>query len=353
MNLSIAAKFGLPALALAAALVACPQPDPVVTKTTFTVSPIDKATGVLETSKVVLTYTAAMADAAKTSVTLKDGTTVVPSTPVWDAAKKVLTVTPTSTLGFSRVISVVVAAAKDGAGGDVDAKTTTFTVKAGTTTGQTTQSLATDFDGTIVKDLDGNASDVPAPAVIDATVKFAFYPLSTDSATSAIQSEKDRKISMRVGNVNNDSVGRGVLRFTVPATVNLAKVAKAELILTEYKLEGTGAWARGLTVEGTDFGPGVATSQGVATSDSGVDFSAAAVGAAVSGGTTDPGLEAKVTLDVSAYVQALPAAKIADFRLKFGTEQTVVPGTNSGVRFYSNDAIDATVRPVLKLTINP
>jgi hypothetical protein len=246
---------------------------------------------------------------------------------------------------------------KDKAGNLLDAPTTTkpteFAFSTATGAGQTTQSLATDFDGTIIKDLDGNLSDVPAPVVPDPTVKFAFYPLSTDSATSLVQAEKDRKISMRVGNVNTDSVGRGVLRFNIPTTVNLAKVAKAELIVTEYKLEGTSAWVRQLFVEGVAFGTGVATTQGTVTSDAGVDFGAPVIGAAISGGTTDPGVGGKVTFDVSSYVQGLAATTPADFRLKFGVEQTVVPGANSGVRFYSNDALDAAVRPVLKLTINP
>jgi Bacterial Ig-like domain len=347
MNLSIAAKFGLPALALAAALVACPKTEEVVAKTTYTVVPANAATGVLETANVVLTFSAAMPDTAKSAVTLKDGTAAIAATSTWDATKKILTVDPTAALGFSKVITVAVAATKDAAGVDVDAKTTSFTVKAGTTPGQTTQSLATSVDGTIVKDIDGtlaNPAAVP-PVVAVPGPLFQLYPLA-DAPTG-----DDTRISFRAGNNNDDSVGRGVLRFALPApAVASNKLAKAELTLTVYKLQGTGAFARGFFIRGVDYGPAV----GADTADTKIDFEAAAANSFTGPIGADPALGSTVTVEVTAYVTAqLAAGKPIDLRAEFGTERTTATGPDSSVRFYTNDATNAAVRPVLKLTINP
>jgi Bacterial Ig-like domain len=326
MNLSIAAKLGLPALALVAALAACTDPVVPVTKTTFTVSPADKATGVLETSKVVLTYNAAMADSAKTSVTLKDGATVVPSTPVWDTAKKVLTVTPTSALGFSKVISVVVAAAKDAAGGDVDPKTTTFTVKAGPI-GGTTKSFVSTNDGNI-------AGDYPV-------VNTAASVLTTFAFNATSPSVPG---TLAVGNIF-DGVSRGAVRFTL-AGVTPAQITKATLNLDIPAANVVGTpltTLGGLQIKGVNFGTDIAA-DGV---DAKADFQTGDAGA------TDVTVSAssKVSVDVTAFVKTLVANGNADFIIRFKTEPATKGAYTAGqsLRISALESTTAANRPTLEI----
>jgi hypothetical protein len=196
-------------------------------------------------------------------------------------------------------------------------------------------------NGSVIKDFDGYPTatpPLPGP-------NYQFYSQLSDPSSTII--------SLRVGNGDSDFVSRGLLRFALPSNVLASKITKAELILTEYKLEGTGAWSRGLYVEGVDFGADVATSSGGGSSDAGVDFEAGAL-STVSAGTTDPGLDGKVTIDVTAQVKSNAVAfKPIDFRLKMGGEATAIPSVNSGVRFYGTRASDSNVHPILRLTFLP
>jgi Bacterial Ig-like domain len=331
MNLSIAAKLGLPALALVGVLAACTPPEPVVDKTTFTVSPTDKATGVAETSKVVLTYTAAMADAAKTSVTLKDGAAVLPSTPVWDAAKKVLTVTPTSTLGFSKSISVVVAAAKDAAGGDVDPRTTSFTVKTAPVGGTDT------------------------PATLDGANTDGFF-----KADSAATPSSGGVAGMRVGYTVDsatgapDGDGKAFISFTLPAGVSAAKVNSAKLTLVNTprslydaangeltKGDGTDLFAanKSLLLESLVFGGGALSAGDFATT-----------------GTVPVTIASNAALaniDVTAAIKAdLTAARTkSQFRVALSTP-TPRPAAGYWIRI-GGDLAPAANRPTLVLNVAP
>jgi Bacterial Ig-like domain len=344
MNLTIAAKLGFPALALAAALVACPGPEadvtaPLISSVTPTGVTVAKSVG-----KISVTFNEAM----DTTVTAGVIAFTAPATgapaitaPAWSADKKTLSVTIPALTASSAYKFNVTALAKDVAGNKFAPGTAgySFTTAADVVTGTAVNATAVS-DGAIIKDIDGNPAAVPPVA----GPIYQFYPLVTDGAAA------DSKISMRVGDVADDAVGRGALRFTLPAGVTSAQVLKAELILTQYKLEGVGAWARGLSAEGTDFAAGIADTNGPAASDAGVDFEAAAIGAASAAVTTEPAAGAKVTLDVTAYVKSLAAGKPIDLRLKFGGERTAATGANSGVRFYSADAPDAATHPVLKIT---
>jgi hypothetical protein len=347
MNLSIAAKFGMFTLATVALLAACDNGPTVDTAPPTIASVTPTGTTVAKTvGKISVTFSEAM----DTSVTAGVIVFTLPTTgapaitaPTWSADKKTLSVTIPALTANTDYKFNVTALAKDVAANKFVPGTVGYPFKtaADVITGNTVN-VSASADGAIVKDIDGNPTGTPPVA----GPVFQLYPLATDLAGA------DTRISMRVGNNNDDAVGRGAMRFPMTG-VTLSKVTKAELIVTEYKLEGASAWARGLSVEGTDFGTGIGESNGGAASDAALDFDAAAIGAAVAGGTTDPGALGKVTLDVTTYVKGLAAGKSADLRLKFGGEQTVVPGTNSSVRFYSTDATDATVRPVLKLTVTP
>jgi hypothetical protein len=330
MNLSIAAKLGVIAFASVAVLASCMDPvvQPVA-KTTYTVSPADKTTGVLETAKVVLTFSAAMPDAAKTIITLKDGATVVPSTPTWDTTKKILTVSPTSALGFSKVISVVGTASADAAGLVVDAKTTTFTVKAATTGTGGTKTGTLTADGSIVLDL--------------TTTKYAFYATPPAVANAG---------TFNVGDVG-DGAARGVLRFALPAGVTAAQVASATLEVNQKIVTSTPYTSLGgLQVQGGDFG----TAIGSDNADSAADFA--------SGTTTFNGPVAElaagvklVSVDVTSYVTGqLTAGKTnADLIVRFKNEPTTVPATQvvKTVRFFSSEAVapDDVSKPVLKVNL--
>jgi hypothetical protein len=332
MNLSIAAKLGVIAFASVAVLAAC-NPDPVVqpTKTTFAVSPADKATAVVETSKVVLTYTAAMADSAKTSVVLKDGATVLPSTPVWDTAKKVLTVTPTSAFGFSKVISVVVAASTDAAGTAVDAKTTTFTVKAATVGG------------------------TDQPATLEAANTDGFF-----KADAAADASASGLAGMRVGYTvlasgAPDGIGKAFLSFTLPAGVTAAKVTSAKLTMVNTptkvyttpvvdegtKGDGTDLFAAGrsLTLESLVFGGGALTKADFATT-----------------GTLPINIASNAALaniDVTALVKAdLTAARTkSQFRVSM-VLPAAAPAAGYWIRIGSDSAPTAN-KPTLVLTVAP
>jgi hypothetical protein len=321
MNLSIAAKFGFSAIALAAVLVACPNPIVEPAKTTFTVSPVDKATAVVETSKVVLTYTAAMADSAKTSIVLKDGATVLPSTPVWDAAKKVLTVTPTSVFGFTKVISVVVAASTDAAGGAVDAKTTTFTVKTAPTGG-------------------GNVN-----ATLDAANTNGFFKADADVVKSGTN------VGMRVGYTvavggAPDGIGKAFMSFTLPAGTTAAKINSAKLTLFNVPTvsegatgDGTNLFAAGRTLNLESISL-VGSALGVG------DF--ATTGTAAGTVTSAAGL---ANIDVTTAVKAAVAAGKVQFRLSMVAPATA-PAAGYWVRVGGGGAPTAS-QPTLVLNVAP
>jgi Bacterial Ig-like domain len=339
MNLSIAAKFGLPAIALAAVLVACPEPVvPPVSKTTYTVSPADKATGVLETANVVLTFSAAMPDTAKSAVTLKDGTAAIAATSTWDATKKILTVDPTAALGFSKVITVAVAATKDAAGVDVDAKSTTFTVKAATTGTGGTKTGTLTADGSIVLDY----------ATATAAEKFTFYA-TPPAPVGGFPVGDLRPGTFRVGDVS-DAVARGALRFTLPAGVTAAQVATATLSIDQKVITGTPYTSLGgLQVQGADFGAALAAD----AADAGADYKSGT--AAINGPIVEPGAVTKIDVDVTSYVIAqLTASKTnADLLVRFKTEPAAASGAQKDVRFHSSEAVapNDTKKPALTITL--
>ena len=339
MNLSIAAKLGFPALALAATLVACPDPvvNPVVAKTTYTVVPANAATGVSETANVVLTFSAAMPETAKNAVTLKDGTTAIAVTSTWDLTKKILTVDPTASLGFSKVITVGVAATADAAGVTVDAKTTSFTVKAATGTGGTKTGTLT-ADGSILLDY----------AVAPAAEKYTFYA-TPPAPTGGFPTGDARPGTFRVGDVS-DAVARGALRFTLPAGVTAAQVATATLSIDQKVITGTPYTALGgLQVQGADFGATLASD----AADAGVDYKSGT--AAINGPTVEPGAVTKIDVDVTSYVVAqLTASKTnADLLVRFKTEPATASGAQKDVRFHSSEAVapNDTKKPALTITL--
>jgi hypothetical protein len=332
MNLSIAAKLGVIAFASVVGLAACTDPVvPPVSKTTYTVSPADKATGVLETAKVVLTFSAAMPDAAKTIITLKDGATVVPSTPTWDTTKKILTVSPTSALGFSKVISVVGTASADAAGLVVEPKTTTFTVKAATIGG------------------------TDQPATLDAANTDGFF--KADSAADASASGlAGMRVGYTVASGAPDGIGKAFLSFTLPAGVTAAKVTSAKLTMVNTptkvyttpvvdegtKGDGTDLFAAGrsLTLESLVFGGGALTK---------ADFAATTGTSPVNIAST----AALANIDVTAAVKAdITAARTkSQFRVSM-VLPAAAPAAGYWIRIGSDSAPTAN-KPTLVLTVAP
>jgi Bacterial Ig-like domain len=322
MNLSIAAKLGLPALALAAALVACPDTT-VVAKTTYTVAPADKATGVLETSKVVLTFSAAMPDSAKTAVVLKDGATTVASTPTWDTAKKILTISPNSVLGFSRVISVVGAATKDAAGVDVDPKTTSFTVRPTPTGTQT------------------------VTATIDAANTLGYYVADAAPTVLNASTVADVKVGFTAVPPAPDGVAKAFFSFTLPATVTAAKIKTATLTLVNTPRVSEGANGDGNTV----FAVGNLSIHSIVPAAAALglaDFKAA--GTLPVSITSTAGLS---SINVLPNVVAdLTAARTKSlFRLSL-VEPATRPATAQWIRVGSSTATAAN-QPVLTITYTP
>jgi hypothetical protein len=355
MNLSIAAKLGLPALALAAALVACPDTTvptgdtvaPTIASVTPTGTTVAKAVG-----KISVSFSEAM----DTSVTAGVVAFTLPATgapaitaPTWSADKKTLSVTIPALTASTNYKFNVTALAKDVAGNKFVPGTAgySFTTAADTVVGGTLYTANTSSDGTVLK-----AFATPTG--------YAFYPTAADlAAPDTDLSAVDRRTSMRVGNVNGDSVGRGVMRFALPSAVVTAgatKVNKAELVLTQYKVTAspaTGAWASALNVEGLNFAGAAAGANVEADFGEGTSAVVATAANTFAGPSVNPGDSKTITFDVTAYVKAqLTNTKAnADFRARFATEAAATGAAQSDVRFYTNDA--ATGKPVLNITVAP
>jgi hypothetical protein len=330
MNLSIASKLGIFAVASFALFAAC-DTTPQVTKTTYTVVPANAATGVSETANVVLTFSAAMPEASKSAVTLKDGATTIAATSTWDATKKILTVDPTASLGFSKVITVAVAATADAAGNAVDAKSTTFTVKAAPVGGA-------DQSAT----LDGANTD-------------GYFKADT-SADASVGGVAGMRVGYTVVSATGapDGIAKAFLSFTLPAGVTAAKVNSAKLTLVNTprslyepavgegtKGDGTELFAAGrsLTLESLVFGGGALTK---------ADFATA--------GTLPVNIASNAALaniDVTALVKAdITAARTkSQFRVSMALPATV-PATGYWIRI-GGDLAPTANKPTLVLNVAP
>jgi hypothetical protein len=294
------------------------------------------------TAKISVTFNEAMNTsftAGIISFTLPVSGAPTISNPTWSADSRTLSVTIGALTASTAYKFKVANTAKD-----ISGNALVNSSEYGFTTAEDpilTTNLMPSSNGSVIKDFDGYPTatpPLPGP-------NYQFYSQLSDPSSTII--------SLRVGNGDTDFIGRGLLRFMLPSNVLASKIIRAELILTQYKLEGTGAWSRGLYVEGADFDADVAGSSGGGSSDAGVDFESAPL-STVSAGTTDPGLDGKVTIDVTAQVKSNAAVfKPADFRLRMGGEATLIPSVNSGVRFYGTRASDSNAHPVLRLTFSP
>ena len=363
MNLSIAAKFGLPALALVAALAAC-TPEPVVTDTTApkidSVSPtgfvVDKTI-----SKISVTFSEEM-DASITANVIKF-TAPIPapaiSAPAWSNGNKTYSVTIGALAAAKKYDFQVTTVVKDKAGNALAATGNySFTTKADTVPGSTVTNAVLEASGTLFDDVNGAAAVVAPPKAATAPGK-SFIDSSVTDPNPQLQ-------RFRMG-TGTDGTARGALRFSIPASIPAtATVSDAKLTLTYFSQEKTpftvlNAAPDGLFLEGADFGPAL---------DGSSDFGSVAAPATgkTSVATAYGADNATVTVDVTGLVVAKVGAagtRNVDLRLRFpknfdgaftgvaanyGDDTFITGNTNksNSVRIYAKGV--TTKQPVLVIT---
>jgi Bacterial Ig-like domain len=348
MNLSIATKFGFSAVALAAVLVACPQPEPTidtVKPTVTTPNVISPAIGKLATVKIVFS------EAMSKDVTLA-AVTVSPSagTKAFNAANTELTLTPPAagwTEGATYTVTITTKAADAATTPNTLAveKKITFSVASGA--GAQTITLTSDAarDGTV-----GSTGGI-------------FLATDDLDATAAVV----LRASIRVGNSTTDSL-RGFYTFKLdgagglPATLDPAKIVSAKLVVRqkEYAIDGAAGTALnnpfgatnlatatdGLTVDDVSFGPALnAAAYGVTGTK--IGNIATAFDTAVDG-------ELVVTDAVKAdWTAKSTNGALSQYRLAF--PKPFVAGTaavtNKSIRLFAGNA--ATNGSKLVITYNP
>ena len=334
MNLSIAAKFGFSALALAAVLVACP--DPVVADTTKpTISSVaPTGTAVDKTvTKISVTFSEEMDPTVLNGVityTLPATAAPAISAPVWSNGNKTYTVTTGALTAGASYKFKVANTVKDKAGNILAAAAEyPFTVKADVIAGGTLKTALPSKDGNIAADY---------PTASTATSVLAAWAFSGTSASVPG--------TFAVGNAF-DAVNRGVMRFALPAGVTPASVTSATLKFNVPAANVIGTpltTLGGLQIKGVNFG----TDVGADPADSKADFELGDVGA------TDVAVAAnKVTLDVTAYVKTLVSGGNADFIVRFKTEPANKGAytANQSLRVASTEAADTASKPVLEITV--
>ncbi len=362
MNLSIAAKFGLPALALAAVLVACPTEQPVVDTTApkvESVSPtgtlVDKAT-----NKISVTFNEEMDSSITANVIKFTAPTPAPAitAPVWSNGNKTYSVTIGALVAKQKYDFQVATVVKDKAGNPLAAAGNyTFTTK-DIVVGSLTANGVLEASGTLFDDLNGAAAVVAPPKAATAPGK-SFIDSSVTDANPQL-------VRFRMG-TGTDGTARGALRFSIPASIPVtATVSDAKLTLTYFSQQKTpftvlNAAPDALFLEGADFGPaldGTSDFGGVAVPATGKIAVASAYG--VDNGT--------VVVDVTSLVVSKVGAagtRNVDLRFRFpknfdgaftgtalnyGDDAFIIGNTNkdNSVRIYGKGVTGK--QPVLVIT---
>jgi Bacterial Ig-like domain len=331
MNLSIAAKFGLPALALAATLVACPQPEPTVDTTApqFKSSvPANDTTAIAANVAIKIVFDEAMnKTATQGAVTFSPA--VTPASYVWGNGDKELTINPPAA-GWGTAASYTVtigAGAKDVAGNPLSAAPKTFKFKATPVIVGGTKTFISTNDGNI-------AGDYPAVSTAASVLTTFAFNATSPSVPG----------TLAVGNIF-DGVSRGAVRFAL-AGVTPAQITKATLNLDIPAANVVGTpltTLGGLQIKGVSFGTDIAA-DGV---DAKADFQTGDAGA------TDVTVSAssKVSVDVTAYVKTLVAGGNADFIIRFKTEPATkgVYVAGQSLRISSLETATAANKPTLEI----
>jgi Bacterial Ig-like domain len=331
MNLSIAAKFGLPAIALAAVLVACPTETPIVDTTApqFKSSvPANDTTAIAANVAIKIVFDEAMnKTATQGAVTFSPA--VTPASFVWGNGDKELTINPPAAgWGTSASYTVTIGAgAKDVAGNSfVAVPPKTFKFKATPVVVGGTRTFISSNDGNI-------AGDYPAVSTA-ASVLTSFTFNATSPSVPG---------TLAVGNIF-DGVSRGAVRFALTG-VTPAQITKATLNLDIPAANVVGTpliTLGGLQIKGVSFGTDIAT-DGV---DAKADFQTGDAGAADVAVTNN-----KVSVDVTAYVKTLAAGGNADFIVRFKTEPATKGAYTAGqsLRISSLETATAANKPTLEI----
>ena len=362
MNLSIAAKFGLPALALVAALAACtPQPvgsetdPPTISSVSPTGTLVDKAT-----NKISVTFNEEMDPSVTANVIKFTAPTPAPaiSAPVWSNGNKTYSVTIGALVAKQKYDFQVATVVKDKAGNPLAAAGNyTFTTK-DIVVGSLTANGVLEASGTLFDDLNGAAAVVAPPKAATAPGK-SFIDSSVTDANPQL-------VRFRMG-TGTDGTARGALRFSIPASIPAtATVSDAKLTLTYFSQQKNpftvlNAAPDALFLEGADFGPaldGTSDFGGVAVPATGKIAVASAYG--VDNGT--------VVVDVTSLVVSKVGAagtRNVDLRFRFpknfdgaftgtalnyGDDAFIIGNTNkdNSVRIYGKGVTGK--QPVLVIT---
>ena len=363
MNLSIAAKFGLPALALVAALAACTPPE-VVETTPPTISSVSPTGSVVDktTSKISVTFSEEMDSSITANVIKFIAPIPAPaiSAAAWSNGNKTYSVTIGALAAAKKYDFQVATVVKDKAGNALAAAGNySFTTKADTVPGSTVTNAVLEASGTLFDDVNGAAAVVGPPAKAATAPGKSFI----DSSVTDVNPQLQR---FRMG-TGTDGTARGALRFSIPASIPAtATVSDAKLTLTYFSQEKTpftvlNAAPDGLFLEGADFGPAL---------DGSSDFGSVAAPATgkTSVATAYGADNATVTVDVTGLVVAKVGAagtRNVDLRLRFpknfdgaftgaaanyGDDAFITGNTNksNSIRIYAKGV--TTKQPVLVIT---
>ncbi len=330
MNLSIATKFGLPAIALAAVLVACPT-EPVVTPDTTaptivasSVTPTGAAVAV-STNKISVTFNEEMDPTVLTGVisfTLPATGAPTVSAPAWSNGNKTYSVTLSALTAPTSYKFKVAGNVKDKAGNKYVPGTSEY-------------SFSTVVGGTGV----GNVN-----AVLNAANTSGFFK-------DAVGLKVGSTVGMRVGYTvatggAPDGIAKAFMSFTLPAGTTAAKINSAKLSLFNVPTvsegatgDGTNLFAAGRTLNLESI---VLAGSALGVADFETTGTAAGTVASAAG---------LVNIDVTTAVKAAVAAGKVQFRLSMVAPATA-PAAGYWVRVGGGGAPTAS-QPTLVLNVAP
>jgi Bacterial Ig-like domain len=331
MNLSIAAKLGLPALALAAALVACPGPDPVVDTTApkiLTVSPTGSAVAVA-TNKISVNFDEEMDPSVLTGVisfTVPATGAPTVSAPVWSNGNKTYSVTLSALTAPTSYKFKVAGTVKD---------------KAGNKYVQPTGAAGEYSFSTVV------TTNTGLQPTVDAANVNGYYKPDT-SALVGPTGVAGIRVGYTVGALGApDGIGKAFYSFNLPANLTVAKIKSAKLTLVNTPTVAEGANGDGTNV----FGIGNIRIESIV-------FAAANLGAAdfASAGSSPVNIAALsglANMDVTAAVKADVTALRAKSQFRASlVEPAAKPATGAWLRLGSATA-PAANQPTLVIEYNP
>jgi hypothetical protein len=328
MNLSIAAKFGLPAFALVGVLAACTPPEPTVDTTPpkiLSVSPTGTSVAVA-TNKISVNFDEEMDPSVLTGVisfTLPATGAPTVSAPVWSNGNKTYSVTLSALTAPKDYKFKVANTVKDKAGNKLAAAAEYgFSTVVATNTGaQPTADVAANING--------------------------FYKPDT-SALVGPTGVAGIRVGYTVGALGApDGIGKAFYSFNLPASLTVAKIKSAKLTLVNTPTVLEGANGDGTNV----FGQGNIRVESIV-------YAAANLGAAdfTSAGSSPVNIAALsglANMDVTAAVKADVTALRAKSQFRASlVEPAARPATGAWLRLGSTTA-PAANQPTLVIEYNP